>query len=250
MLETVKQITYNSTIKSYNPEKRTLLSYISTSDPDWVGDIIVPSGLTHIRLEDGSPKKPKVLKNHDPNQVIAQCNYVKAFEKGLLAETKFIDTPESRAEEYLYSIGAKTDFSVGIKFSEKDMELNEFGGITIKKFYLDEYSLVTFGMNPYAVSKSEDVISKHINVIEQIPEEKYDELLLSVCKSDKDFLETIKSKRIMDNKFETIEKEISEYKKQLDEMNEKINSLFKVRIEEQQISEDDLVALYNKIFKE
>lgn len=155
MIESSKDLLFDSEVKSYNPDEHTIVSYISTSTPDYIGDTVDPHGLELKRLPNGQPKKPTVLFGHDDSlPAVGKCIWIKPEGNGLVAKTQFADTERGRELEYLYANKFMTDFSIRLAFNSKGIEENNTGGIHFKRWSMPEYSFVNMGMNWEAVSKT------------------------------------------------------------------------------------------------
>jgi hypothetical protein len=186
-----RTIDFTSKVESYDPDRHSIWSKISTTTPDYVKDIVLPDGLTFMKDLDDKEKRPAVLLNHRPapdGLNHAKCLNLKIVKDGILAETQFASkTTIGKDLEYLYSEGFMTDFSVRIEpVDEKSFEKNEKGGLTFKKWYMPEYSLVSIGMNPQAMTLSYeqlDTICKNLEspeLIREFEEAKFEKRLDSI----------------------------------------------------------------------
>ena len=209
-----KSLITDSEIKSYDPESHTIVSYVSTKDPDYVGDIVLPSGLNLKKMSDGSAKPPVVLDNHDSKKVVGKNLWIKSDEYGILAKTEFAQTERGKELEYLYANKFMTDFSIRIEALEKGYEENELGGVTFKDYIIPEYSFVGMGCNWNAVSKTKsmDEIKDAYSKIKSTDIKKDFENYFTTKAMEEKLTDLENRIKELENRFETIEKSLVEVK--------------------------------------
>lgn len=209
-----KDLIFDSEVKSYDPESHSIVSFISTSTPDYGGDEVDPAGLELKRLSDGQPKRPAVLFGHNDNlPAVGKCLWIKKEGNGLVAKTQFADTERGRELEYLYANKFMTDFSIRLLFDEKGIKPNKHGGICFKKYTIPEYSFVNMGMNFEAVSKS-----KSFTEIKEAAKSLKD-------KEIKMIFEKHIQKVEMENKIKDLESDLSDLKSRMDALESRIDAI-------------------------
>ena len=224
-----KDLTFSSEVRSYNPEEHSIISYISTKNPDYIGDTVDPKGLELKRLPNGQPKKPVVLWNHNDNiPAVGKCLWIKEDGEGLLAKTQFANTELGRDLEYLYGNEFITDFSIRLMFDKNGIEENETGGFHFKSYNSPEYSFTNIGMNCEAISKSMNEIENKIESAE----------IKSVFKSYKERMlmeDKIKSLEIENKDLKTSNKDMTS---DIEDMKAQIADLTTRVVELEQAEED------------
>jgi hypothetical protein len=150
---------YSSSKAEASEEERTIVSYISTSDVDRDGEVLLPKGMSTKHYE--SSGKP-VFWGHrydEPKDVIGQCQWLKvdAGGTGVVAKTAFRNTEFADEVYQLYSEDLTGQgpilrgFSVG--FIPLEWETGKKEGDprrTYTKWELLEFSFVSIPCNPMA----------------------------------------------------------------------------------------------------
>lgn len=111
------------------------------------GDIVAKGAFTDSLA---SGRKPKMLFQHDPSDVIGVWTEATEDEKGLRVVGKLANTPKGNEVKELIKIGAIEGLSIGYRVIESDVD-NESGARIIKQAELFEISVVSFPMNESAV---------------------------------------------------------------------------------------------------
>ncbi len=137
-------------ITSYDPEKHTMVFWITSSTLDYHGERINPDGVKFV-------PRPKLLKNHDwSGDPLGGIIWVGRQGDKWKAMVEFDqDDPEAVMQEKKYAKGYKTDCSIGFLTNTKAISRDEDNNIVHNDILVKELSLVTFGANPDAVAKSE-----------------------------------------------------------------------------------------------
>ncbi|WP_273690266.1 HK97 family phage prohead protease [Ketogulonicigenium vulgare] len=147
-------------IKADEQDANTFSGYASIfGNLDRVGDIVLRGAFTKSLEE----RRPKMLWQHDPNQVIGVFDEVREDEKGLFVMGRFAQTPKAQEVRELMLMGAIDSMSIG--YVTKDYEYSHTNDRLLKEVILFEVSLVTFGANESA--KVEQVKS----AIDDMPED-------------------------------------------------------------------------------
>jgi HK97 family phage prohead protease len=146
---------------------RTVEGWASTfGNKDLGGDIILPGAFADS-LKD---RKPKMLWQHNTDQVIGVWDTATETDQGLYVKGRILDTTLGNDAYKLAQAGAIDSMSIG--YSTIDANTDYDTGIrTLKKLELYEVSLVTFPMNEKATitavkAMAEDVCSAH-DVLDQ-----------------------------------------------------------------------------------
>jgi cell division protein FtsB len=235
-----KDLTFTGTISSYDPDEHTIISYISTKNPDYVNDTVDPKGLELKKLPNGQPKLPAVFDEHDRYSIVGKCIWIKSDDIGILAKTKFANTVLGRDKEYLYANGFQTDFSVRLRSTEKGREKNQYGGYHFKQYSIPEYSTVSLGMNWEAVTKSLEEIkdaSKKLST----PEIKQEfENYIKKIEMEEKVKELEQKNATLTAEIETLKTQIADFTSRIDKL-EKPEEI----IEEKSLTIDD----YNEVVK-
>lgn len=135
-------------VKELNAEGR-IEGIAATWSLDRGGDVIDPKAFDKtVSQIKSSGRMPKMLWQHDPNQVIGKWDKIEVQEKGVLMEGQLIlDLPRAKEAHILLSHKAIDGLSIG--YRTKDSEMSK-GVRHIKELELWETSVVTFPMNPEA----------------------------------------------------------------------------------------------------
>ncbi|MBS1016879.1 HK97 family phage prohead protease [Acetobacter persici] len=127
-------------------ESRTASFIITTGTPDTDRDIILPDGIDFTYFN----RNPVVLWQHDKDQLpVGKCISVQKIDNGWKATVEFISKDISPFADTVYQM-VKSGFlnAVSIGFLPTDLDPNEYGGLTINKCNLFEFSIVTIPANP------------------------------------------------------------------------------------------------------
>lgn len=112
---------------------------------DRVGDVAIPGAFAKSL----ALKTPKMLFQHNPNEIIGRWTGIEEDEKGLKVTGEFANTPRGNEVKELVRIGAIDGLSIGYKTI--DAEYNTQGHYLLKEIDLWEISVVTFPCNEEAV---------------------------------------------------------------------------------------------------
>ena len=139
-------------------EARTVEGWASTfGNKDGGDDIILPGAFA----ESLTARKPKMLWQHNSDELIGVWDASTETKQGLYVKGRFADTPRGNEAYTLAKMGALDSMSIG--YSTIDAVWDHDTGIrTLKKLELWEVSLVTFPMNERATitnvkSASQDI---------------------------------------------------------------------------------------------
>ena len=187
-----KTLDFTTIEKQFDVEERSITSYVSKSNVDRGGDIVLPSGLDDKNYR----KNPIVLFNHNYDAPVGKNLWLKKEKDGVLAKTQFAKTLFADDIFQLVKEGVLSAYSIG--FIPQTWEWDDKEQImTFKEWELLEYSVVSVPMNPEAVNES-----------------------LKMVKSD--IAKDILTKQIEDNKIksqlELITKEHDQLKQRLEEI--------------------------------
>lgn len=134
-------------VKSFDESTRTFTGTASTSNPDRVKDIMVPTGVVY------SLPTPLLL-HHDSKLVVGQVTKLTVHQDHIdaeftLPEIKELGALKDRVDEAYQSIQYKliSGLSVGFNADWNDAEMLKGGGIKFNKWELLELSLVTTPCN-------------------------------------------------------------------------------------------------------
>lgn len=169
-------------------EERSIVHYITTSDKDWSGDIIVQDNLKKDKFE----KYRTVFFNHDYYRPIAKNLWLKRDEKGWLAKTQFAKNNLFADDIYnLYLEDIIKTWSVGIVVHQtKYDEAVDILYLTETELY--EYSSAPLAANFNALDRMKS-LTKSVEAQKYIEEARiYDGVRLSIEGIKKE-LELIKS---------------------------------------------------------
>jgi hypothetical protein len=127
-------------------ESRTVEGWASTfGNKDAGSDIILPGAFT-ASLKN---RMPKMLWQHDTNELIGLWTVAQETDRGLYVKGTFADTPRGNEAYTLAKMGALDSMSIG--YSTLDYEWDpKTNTRTLKELELWEVSLVTFPMNEQA----------------------------------------------------------------------------------------------------
>jgi HK97 family phage prohead protease len=127
-------------------DDRTVEGWASTFGNKDSGNDIIIAGAFAKSL---SQRPPKMLWQHDTNELLGVWDVAKETEKGLYVKGRFADTPRGNEAYTLAKMGALDSMSIG--YSTVDASYDYDTGIrTLKELELWEVSLVTFPMNDQA----------------------------------------------------------------------------------------------------
>lgn len=127
-------------------EARTASFIITTGTPDTDRDVINPDGVDFTYFN----RNPVVLWQHDKDQLpVGKCISVQKIDNGWKATVEFVSADISPFADSVYKM-IKSGFlgAVSIGFIPTDLDPNEYGGLTINKCNLFEFSIVTIPANP------------------------------------------------------------------------------------------------------
>lgn len=110
---------------------------------DGYGDVIDP-GAFKASL---GMRKPKMLREHDPRQVVGVWDAVEEDAKGLRVKGRFADTPLAQETRALVAMGALDGLSIGYRTIKSEARGNLRA---LKELDLWEVSFVTFPANDQA----------------------------------------------------------------------------------------------------
>ena len=136
------------TVKSVDPEKRVITGLATSPEPDRMGDIVEPLGVTF--------KNPlPLLLYHDSQRPVGQVSFDKPTEKGITFTAKLpaIDEPgtlRERIEEAWQSLKAGLISGVSIGFRALEQAFMKDGGVHFLKTEVLELSLVAIPANASA----------------------------------------------------------------------------------------------------
>lgn len=135
-------------VKSVDEEQRALRGVATTPEPDRVGDVVEPLGVTF--------KNPvPLLWQHDPSQPVGSAKLGKPTAEGISFEAKIpkVTQPgklKDRLDEVWQSLKAGLVKGVSIGFRSLEMAFMKDGGIRFIKTEVLELSLVTIPANSQA----------------------------------------------------------------------------------------------------
>jgi len=116
------------------------------------GDTIMPGAFKGALEKFQSGKKPKMLWQHDPANVIGVWDAMKSDDRGLKLEGRLLtDIGKAKEVHALMKAGALDGLSIGYKALDYDYETSDNGRVRkLKEIELWEVSVVTFPMNAEA----------------------------------------------------------------------------------------------------
>jgi HK97 family phage prohead protease len=127
-------------------DDRTVEGWASTfGNKDAGNDVILPGAFTASL----TGRTPKMLWQHDTNELIGIWDVAKETDRGLYVKGRFADTPRGNEAYTLAKMGALDSMSIGYSTLDYDYD-PKTGTRTLKKVELWEVSLVTFPMNDQA----------------------------------------------------------------------------------------------------
>lgn len=139
---------YPSEIREIEEDKRTIKGFITTVNPDRVGDIVEPYGVETKNWENTAKS---VFFNHETHKpAIGRCLWFQKEDKGIVAKTEFAETPLGLELWYLYKNIYMNSHSIG--FRVIDLFKNKDGNIVYSAVEMLEYSLVGIPCNADCVT--------------------------------------------------------------------------------------------------
>ncbi|MGR3749582.1 HK97 family phage prohead protease [Paracoccus sp. (in: a-proteobacteria)] len=132
----------NLEIKAEGENSNKITGYGSVFGHVDQGDDVVVQGAFAKSLASG--RKPKMLFNHNHNEVIGTWTSVVEDEKGLRVEGVLANTPRGQEVKELIKIKAIEGLSIAYRL--RDYEYNAAGHRLLKELSLAEVSVVTFPM--------------------------------------------------------------------------------------------------------
>lgn len=159
---TLKQKFYTAPIELKELDEKTgefegYASVYNVEDSD--GDIILPGAFADAVSKMGSGKRPKMLWQHNPSQLIGKWLEMREDGNGLYVRGMTIpEVDKGREARALMKAGELDAMSVGFNVLEEEPNRNSKWGSLIQLADLWEISLVTWGANPLAKIQS----AKHI----------------------------------------------------------------------------------------
>jgi HK97 family phage major capsid protein/HK97 family phage prohead protease len=230
-------------------EERTLTAIASTSNPDRDHDVLPSDGWNLKNFK----KNPVMLYGHDSRALpIATVTDIKQDGEKLVFKARF---PKPGIHDFadkvyeLYKDGILKAFSV--RFSSKDYEKNDYGGLTFKKSELLEISAVTIPANAEALVQQVKQLKESDNDMAdtKAPEKKEEKVLTmeEVEAKIKEMTEnmeknaTEKANALFEDTKKEYEETIKEQRKALEELNKRLNELKeaeKARAEAEKIAKE------------
>ena len=151
----INKKTFISDRKDFNEAERTIKHFISTDTVDRYGEILNPKGM----FDENYSKNPIVLYSHnlgffstpEPSKAIIGKSLYRAVEEhGVVAKTKFADTPLANDVMIFNKEGFMNTWSVG--WMPLTMPESKNGADYFNEWELLEYSAVIIPANPDAVN--------------------------------------------------------------------------------------------------
>lgn len=210
--------TFVSEKRDFNEEERTIKHYITTDTIDRYGEILNPKGM----LDENYSKNPIVLYSHnlgffstpEPSKAIIGKSLYRAVEDhGVIAKTKFADTPLANDVMIFNKEGFMNTWSVGwMPLSDPE---SKNGADYYNEWELLEYSAVIIPANPDAVNlmfkeiRSEEMKGILTNEYFNCERDKLIEELCSRLKKIEEAVDVAELKKELDSKIEIISKDFS-----------------------------------------
>lgn len=149
-------------------EPRTIEGWASTfGNRDSYNDIILPGAFA----ESIKGRKPKMLWQHDSDELIGVWDVATETAQGLYVKGRLADTPRGNEAYTLAKMGALDAMSIGYSTIEAEYD-HQSGVRTLKKVDLWEVSLVTFPANDKAcvtlVKAAMEDIDAAAEILEQV----------------------------------------------------------------------------------
>ena len=230
-------------------DERTLTAIASTSNPDRDHDVLPSDGWNLKNFK----KNPVMLYGHDSRDLpVATVTDIKQDGEKLVFKARF---PKPGIHDFadkvyeLYKDGILRAFSV--RFSSKDYEKNDYGGLTFKKSELLEISAVTIPANAEALVQQVKQLKESDNDMAdtKAPEKKEEKVLTmeEVEAKIKEMTEnmeknaTEKANALFEDTKKEYEETIKEQRKALEELNKRLNELKeaeKARAEAEKIAKE------------
>ncbi|MCK9327580.1 MAG: phage major capsid protein, partial [Bacteroidales bacterium] len=227
-------------------DERTLTAIASTSNPDRDHDVLPSDGWNLKNFK----KNPVMLYGHDSRDLpVATVTDIKQDGEKLVFKARF---PKPGIHDFadkvyeLYKDGILRAFSV--RFSSKDYEKNDYGGLTFKKSELLEISAVTVPANAEALVQQVKQLKESDNDMAdtKAPEKKVltmEEVEAKIKEMTENMEKnaTEKANALFEDTKKEYEETIKEQRKALEELNKRLNELKeaeKARAEAEKIAKE------------
>ena len=188
--------------KNISLEERSVTHFISKSNIDRGGDIVLPDSIDDKSYQ----KNPIVLFNHWHDSPVGKSLWRKTEDDGVLAKTQFATTPLADDVFQLNKEGVLNAWSIGFSVNKDGFEYDDKTGITTyTDIELLEYSSVTVPMN-------QDAITEGLKIIKS-------QEITDIFKAEKFYIDNKQELIAINEKIDNIIKnEIGEIKARMDEL--------------------------------